>query len=113
LSQDSNVLSLAERMGRRGFITKLALGAVSLTAALMGQTQAVHAAGSVAVGCCSLCRSSTSGCTGACCWSWTCCSGSGTAMQVCKECYTVSSCSGDGCSSNRCSQMIVTHARCA
>jgi hypothetical protein len=113
LSQDRNVLSLVEHMGRRGFIAKLAFGAMSLTAALVGQTQVVHAAGAVAVGCCSLCRNSTSPCSGRCCWSWTCCSGSGTSMQVCKECYSVSSCSGDGCGSNICSQMIVTHARCA
>ncbi|HEY4027748.1 MAG TPA: hypothetical protein VGO86_15080 [Candidatus Dormibacteraeota bacterium] len=113
MSQDSNVLSLAERLGRRGFIAKLALAAVSVTTALVGQAQAVHAVGTLVAGCCSLCRTSTSGCTGQCCWSWTCCGASGTNMQVCKECYTVSSCAGDGCTNNRCSEMIVTHARCA
>jgi sugar phosphate permease len=113
LSRDSNVLSLADRIGRRGFMAKLTLAAVSLATAFVGVPQAAHAAGAVLVGCCGLCRSSTNPCTGSCCWSWTCCSGSGTNMQVCKECYTTSGCSGDGCSSNRCSQRIVTNARCA
>jgi hypothetical protein len=116
LSRDSEegsvVLSLADRVGRRGFMAKLTMGAMGLATALAGLPQNVEAeAGLVAAGCCTLCHSSTS-CTGRCCWSWSCCGASGTMMRVCKECYNTTSCAGDGCPS-RCSQSIVTHTRCA
>jgi hypothetical protein len=102
--------SLVERLGRRGFMGKLALGAMGLAGALAGLPQVARATGTVTVACCGLCNSSTS-CTGTCCWSWTCCGGAGTNVRVCKECYRTSSC-GPACPS-KCSQVIVTHALCA
>ena len=110
-SGGSPALSLAERMGRRGFIGKLAVAAIGLATALSGRPQSVQAvAGLVSVACCSLCHGSSS-CTGRCCWTWTCCGASGTKMHLCKECYSTASC-GPTCPSN-CSQAIGTNVVCA
>ena len=107
----SPALSLVERMGRRGFMGKLAVAAMGLATALAGLPQSAQAvAGTVLASCCDLCNGSTS-CTGRCCWSWTCCGSGVTHVHVCKECYNASSC-GPTCPS-RCSQAITTRVACA
>jgi hypothetical protein len=106
---DGAPLSLAEKLGRRGFFGKMAMGALSLAGALVGLSQVVPAH---AAGCCTLCSNSTS-CSGRCCWSWGCCPGRGSFTNLCKECYSAASCAGDGCGNGwRCSQMVVTSVRC-
>jgi hypothetical protein len=110
VDRSSTPFSLAERLGRRGFIATLAAGAMGLASALAGLPQAAQAAGTILVNCCGLCNSSTS-CTGRCCWSWTCCGASGAHMRVCKECYNTNSC-GPTCPSH-CSQAITTRVVCA
>ncbi len=107
------VLSLVERMGRRGFIRKLSVAAMGVATAIAGLPQTAQAAVSlVNAGCCTLCAGSTS-CSGRCCWSWGCCGARGTLARICKECYSATSCAGDGCGNGwRCSQMITTARRC-
>jgi len=117
LSRDSDerlsvMESIAERMGRRGFVAKLSMGAMGLATALAGLPQAALAADgapTVRAGCCNLCHSSTAGCTGRCCWTWACCVVGG-HLQRCKECYSSASCSG-GCPS-KCSQQTVSPQIC-
>lgn len=112
MDERSSVLSLVERMGRRGFMRKLSLAAVGLATALAGLPHTALAAPTVAAGCCNLCHSSTS-CSGRCCWSWGCCGARGTFARICKECYSATSCASDGCANGwRCSQMITTGVRC-
>jgi hypothetical protein len=114
IDERSSVLSLADRMGRRGFMRKLSVAAVGLATALAGLPQTARAAAApFAAGCCSLCSNSTN-CSGRCCWSWGCCGARGTLARICKECYSAASCGGDGCGNGwRCSQMITTGVRCA
>jgi hypothetical protein len=92
----SSVLSVVERMGRRGFMGKLAMAAMGLATALAGLPQTAEAtAGTIPVGCCNLCHNSTGGCSGHCCWTWACCR-PGQHLQRCKECYSPQQrCSGD------------------
>jgi hypothetical protein len=91
-------------------MAKLAVGAMALAGAIAGLPQAALAAtGTIPVGCCNLCQSSTGGCSGRCCWTWACCN-VGTHLQHCKECYSTSSC-GPTCPS-RCSQQTVSPLIC-
>ena len=105
-----SALSLAERLGRRRFMGKLAMGAMGLATALAGLPQTAEA--TVSVLCCSLCRSSTT-CSGVCCWSWVCCGAPGTRAIRCKECYNSSSACTGTCNTHIvCSQASATQAIC-
>ena len=108
---ESLSLSLAARLGRRGFVSKLAMGAMGLAGALAGlpAKTAQASGGLVQFGCCTLCRNPTS-CSGRCCWQWGCCSGRGFLALICKECYSSRTC-GPTCPSS-CSAVINTHIRC-
>lgn len=104
------LLRLGGKMGRRGFLGKLALGSVGFLGVLMGISRKAEAL--VNVACCTLCKSST-GCSGVCCWQWACCnSSSGFRAYFCKECYnTQSACTG-GCTGVKCSQAVRTQILC-
>ncbi len=104
----SPVLSLAERMGRRGFMGKLVVASMGLASALAGLPQTAFAC--VPTGCCCLCHSSTGGCTGHCCWTWACCGNH--HVQRCKECYSSSQACSGGCPSICSTQTVVGGLTC-
>jgi hypothetical protein len=67
---------LMEKMAvnRRGFLSRLAGGAVAVFSAVLGFT--TDAFGLVPYACCNLCLSATGGCQGSCGpyhWAWNCC----------------------------------------
>jgi hypothetical protein len=108
--EETTVLSVAERLGRRSFIRKLTLGAMGLAAALVGLPQKAEAL--VSIACCTLCKSST-GCSGACCWTWGCCfAGDHDRYYNCKECYSSTAACNGSCTGVVCSQAIRTQALC-
>ena len=102
-------LRAGDKMGRRGFLGKLGLGAVGFLGVLMGLGQKAEAL--VSVACCTLCKSST-GCSGTCCWQWACCNPPDSRGYFCKECYfSQSNCNG-GCTGVKCSQAVRTQLLC-
>jgi hypothetical protein len=98
---------LAETVTRRGFVGKL----VTLSGTLaLGLLAAPTASATTTVACCGLCQSSTTGCSGTCCWTWQCCyipsyDCTKSRLYSCKECYSTQTCAADGCPSV-CSQAI-------
>ncbi|OLB73940.1 MAG: hypothetical protein AUI14_24935 [Actinobacteria bacterium 13_2_20CM_2_71_6] len=98
--QGSGALSLVQRLGRRQFIRKAALAATSLTTALVGVAQTAsqaHALPARFFACCNLCQPVINPCSGACCWTWSCC-GAGRVV-LCTECYSSANDCGPHCPS--------------
>jgi hypothetical protein len=103
--------STAEKLGRRSFMQKLVMGAMGLATALVGLPQKAEAL--VSVACCVLCKSSTGGCTGACCWTWGCCyAADNDRFYNCKECYSAGAACNGSCSGVVCSQAMRTQLLC-
>jgi hypothetical protein len=109
--EETTVLSVAERLGRRSFMRKLTLGAMGLVAALVGLPQKAEAL--VQFGCCFLCRNSTLNCSGACCWTWGCCNAADqNRFYRCKECYSAGAACDGSCNGVVCSQGMRTGFIC-
>lgn len=109
--EETTVFEVAERLGRRGFLRKLTMGAVGLATALVGLGPK-SAEAIVQRACCFLCLSPSS-CSGACCWQWSCCyEPDQNRAYFCKECYSSSSFCNGGCTGVVCSQAIRTQFIC-
>lgn len=92
---------LSEPVNRRTLLHKATQAAAALGLALLG----VRVSSALVIDkCCNLCKASTTGCSGACCWSWTCPDVDG-CRYSCRECYLTNSPCGGSCTSNiKCSE---------
>lgn len=103
MSTDKLIEGLGERLGRRSFLGKLALGTVGGALALMGFPQQVGA--TVPTYCCNLCQGSSYPCISrgdGCVWCWTC--GYGGLTYRCCERYAYCGAS--------CSEVLCSWAEC-
>jgi hypothetical protein len=109
--EETAAFSPAAKLGRRSFMQKLVMGAMGLATALVGLPQKAEAL--VQFGCCFLCKSSNSSCTGACCWTWGCCNASDQdRFYRCKECYSAGFACDGSCNGVVCSQGTRTQLLC-